>query len=87
VAFTLGPGRVKKVLDEWSIVEPDILQCDNAIDCAILYDEKQFSGHEWLPAKANIYEWNGKTYVQAKSVPYGDRFKALSQLESRPRKE
>jgi len=87
VVFTLGPSRVKTVLDEWSIVEPDILQCGNATDCAILYDEKQFSGQEWLPAKAKIYEWNGKTYVLAKSVPYGERFRELNQLESKHRKE
>ena len=85
--FTLGPSRVKTVLDEWSIVEPDILQCDNATDCAILYDEKEFSGQEWLPAKAKIYEWDGKTYALVRSVSYGERFKALNQLESKPRKK
>ena len=81
--FTLAPNRVRKVLDEWSIAEPDILTCKNT-ECAILYDEKKFFAHQhqWLPATAKIYEWNGNAYVLVKTTPYSDRFTALGQLEA-----
>ena len=72
--FNLAPNSVKTVLDEWSIVEPDILSCKNT-ECAILYDEKQFFAHqhEWLPATAKIYEWNGHAYILVKTTPYSQR--------------
>ncbi len=88
VVFRLAPSsqqRKEIVFSGSSEIEPDILNSGYASDFMLLYTGKRFvkGSNQWVPRRAVLYEWNGRSYRLIKTVPYEQRFQAVAEVEKR----
>jgi hypothetical protein len=68
------------VFDEWGYGDPDFVEGH-----IMIFTGRVIRCDHILPATAEIYVWNGSAMVRVESVPYQNRFEALSKLVRAPK--
>src|SRR5712671_1354420 len=71
--FRLAPpsGRQEIIFEGDSVIQPDLISGNGGGDFILLYSGKRFVRKGfWVPVTATIYQWDGRVYRAARTVPY-----------------